>query len=182
MIYHTDFDKAHRCPLRGEPECANGYVSSEETDWCFKRWHVYTCNECGLRVARIPLLPHHPRSGYTYRWRLRWFWWHRPLLRWSNWYRPHYTMKLERLWYGRRKAPEGVDIYITRTPWQQRLIWSTGPPAWRNLYPYVFHRWDVMASSEGPNAWGIDGWLHGFWRRSSAEAYMAECLKKEENE
>jgi len=176
MIYHTDFDKAHRCPLRGEPECENGYVSSEETDGHFKRWHVYTCNECGLRVARVPLLPHHPRSGETWRGRLRWFWTRKIPWFWSaRW--DLLTYRVQRRWHGHRH-PEDADIYIMRTPWRVRLLLNT----WRCPCPYLFHRWDVVASSEGPNAWGIDGWLHGFWRRSSAEAYMAECLKKEENE
>lgn len=54
MIWHVDFDKAHRCSLR--PDC-DGYVSSEETGCHFKRWHVYTCGTCGLRVAKGLLIP-----------------------------------------------------------------------------------------------------------------------------
>jgi hypothetical protein len=100
MIYHVDFDKAWRCPR----ECGGGHVSWEETGWRFKRWHVYTCDNCGLRVAKGLLIPHHPESGYTWRGRAEWFWWTRPRVRWSEWYWPHYGRKAERAvarWIGR---------------------------------------------------------------------------------
>lgn len=98
MIYHTDFDKAHRCPRR--PDWCDGYVSCEETGWRWKRWHVYTCNACGLRVAKGLLIPHHPQSGDTWTGRAYWFWWHGPRLRWSNWFWPHCIRKIPR-WPGR---------------------------------------------------------------------------------
>lgn len=93
MIWHVDFDKAHRCPRR--PEC-DGYVSSEETGWEWPRWHVYRCGTCGLRVARGLLIPHHPESGYTWRWRARWFWLDRPRLRWEMSYWPRTSRRLRR--------------------------------------------------------------------------------------
>jgi hypothetical protein len=71
VIWHTDTNKAFRCPRRATFECA-GFVSPEETGWAFTAWHVYTCNQCGLRVARNPLLPGYPRAGDGYLSRVRW--------------------------------------------------------------------------------------------------------------
>lgn len=105
-IYHTDFDKPHRCPFRGTDKCKNGYVSSEETGWRFRFWHVYECSECHTRVARWPLLPHiqgtwNALAGYvTWRWRIKWFWWNGPKLRWQATYWPHLEHKMIRLWFG----------------------------------------------------------------------------------
>lgn len=96
MIYHVDFDKAHRCP-RSPDACRGGYVSCEETGRRFRRWHVYQCDRCGLRVAKGLLVPHHPESGYTWRGRAWWFWWQRPRLRWSMWWRPELASRLRRL-------------------------------------------------------------------------------------
>jgi hypothetical protein len=75
MIWRADTDKAHRCPCRmlDGCNCRNGYVSSEETGWHFRRLHVYRCGTCGIRVTRSPGWPHYPGTG-SYRVRFTWFW------------------------------------------------------------------------------------------------------------
>ena len=50
---------------------------------------------------------------------------------------------------------------VIRTPWRERLIFNT----WRAPFPYLFHRWDVVMDA---------GWCGGWWRRSRAEAWVAE--------
>lgn len=94
MIYHVDLDKAHRCPR--QPECS-GYISSEETGWSFKMWHVYRCPKCGIKVARGLLLPHPHDSGWTWRGRAVWAWTLKPRIMWDSSLEP----RLRRLWQRR---------------------------------------------------------------------------------
>lgn len=65
-------------------------------------------------------------------------------------------------------------IVIKRTPWRDRfLCWNT---TFRPL-PYLFHRWDVLSEPEMDQFVSPQGWLGGFFRRSSAERYM-ETLRE----
>lgn len=160
LVWRADTNKAHRCPCwafpEGHPLACNGYVSSEETDWTFKRLHVYRCAKCGIRVTTFPGWPGLPGTD-------EWRYWSRAKWFFGRGLRYKIGWQLDRLRFrrDRRYSDEGDGIWVERTEWRERLLFN----CWRAPFPYLFHRWDVQTEN---------GWASGFWFRSQALAYVQE--------
>ena len=60
------------------------------------------------------------------------------------------------------------NLRITPTPWRDRLIAWSGAPFRSQLFPFLFHRFDVRDEY---------GWRAGFWRKSDALRWITTAKR-----
>jgi len=94
MIYHTDFDKRHRCP-----NCWYLLPDVYEAPW----WTVHTCRRCGTKAARWPLLPAYPGTWYVFSGRPTW----RNRFQWQMRRNCRYIVERRWAWTARRRRLTG---------------------------------------------------------------------------
>jgi hypothetical protein len=66
-------------------------------------------------------------------------------------------------------------VYVRRTPWRTRLI--VWPGMWFRTwpFPYLFERWQASADVVRGQEVTFTSDFHGFFRRSSADEWVAEA-------